>query len=189
MGCLLCLICNANSFHSFLYKPCIRTNFIKTPLEVCEGWGWGQLIYIVSPDRYVHLNFTISIFIMRVQSRVWSCALFQKCTSGSTALNKMDTRPKNRKNKHLQSQWSNLKIMLFTNVLHFAFYKSSTNGSCRTKWPSEQFARPDLGPNCWKKSSTDNTRRLRVKQRFDNFRWARKHNLLYPDFWPAISLE
>ena len=36
MGCLLCIICDANSFHSsLLYKPCIYTNLIQIPWPVC----------------------------------------------------------------------------------------------------------------------------------------------------------
>ena len=48
MGRLLCVICNTNSFHYFLYaKLCIHNN----PAGVGVLGDWGQLI---SPNRYIN---------------------------------------------------------------------------------------------------------------------------------------
>ena len=61
MGCLLCVICTGNSFHSLLYKPCIHYKYQQNSLAgVCEGGRGdgvcGQLIYIISPNRYVNIQ-------------------------------------------------------------------------------------------------------------------------------------
>ena len=42
--CLLCVICKANSFHSFLYKPCISSK--------STGRYVGGVNLIVSPNNY-----------------------------------------------------------------------------------------------------------------------------------------
>ena len=66
MGCLLCVICNANRFHSLLYKS---LHTYKFPWQLCVGVGWGQLIYIVFPNsRYV--NIQLVFWATQVQSKV-----------------------------------------------------------------------------------------------------------------------
>ena len=70
MWCLPRVICNANSFYSFLYKPCIHTNLIKSPWQVCVRGGCS--IDVHSPPYN-----TISSLATLVQSRVWSCLSFR----------------------------------------------------------------------------------------------------------------
>ena len=80
MECLLCIICNTNSFHSF-YTNLAYIQISSKILGrcVCGGWGGGQLIYIVSPNRYVNIQ---SVFWRR-RSRaefgfvLWSTDFFQ----------------------------------------------------------------------------------------------------------------
>ena len=83
LGCLHCVICNTNSFHSFYTNLAyIQSHQIPSQVCVCGGGGGGQLIYIVFPYRYVNIQ---SVFLRR-RSRaefglVWnSNKIYGKCS-------------------------------------------------------------------------------------------------------------
>ena len=77
MGCLLCIICNTNSFHSF-YTSLAYIQISSKLLGMCVGGVcvcvcvWGGSINLHSLPLLI-CQYTISILPTQVQSRVWSC--------------------------------------------------------------------------------------------------------------------
>ena len=72
-GCLVCVICNSKSFHSFMFKLCI---IIVHSLKICTFY----FVQILLKKSYFCQVLILDIFSIR---NPWACLVYVICNSNS----------------------------------------------------------------------------------------------------------